>query len=205
MKLKICGIRDIDTLKYTCEMGVNFAGFIMTNESPRKISNELISSLEDFNFKNTLPVFVFVNPSSDEVLKITKKIKNPILQFHGDESENFCLQFNQPYWKTIRIKNSQSLDLINDFPSADGLLLETHLDDSYGGTGKVFDWTLLENLSLDQQFILAGGINSENIKEAISLNPWCIDVNSGVESSLAVKDRTLIKQIIKSFKNEKFK
>jgi len=204
MKLKICGIRDIDTLKYTCEMGVNFAGFIMANESPRKISNELISSLEDFNFKNTLPVFVFVNPSSDEVLKITKKIKNSILQFHGDESENFCLQFNQPYWKTIRIKNSRSLDLINDFPSADGLLLETHLNDSYGGTGKVFDWTLLENLSLDQQFILAGGINSENIKEAISLNPWCIDVNSGVESSLALKDKTLMNRIIKNFKDGQF-
>ena len=82
------------------------------------------------------------------------------------------------------------------------MLLETYVDDSYGGTGKVFDWTLLRNIPLCEKFVLAGGISSENIKEAISLNPWCIDVNSGVESSLAFKDKTLMAQIIKNFKNE---
>ena len=79
MKLKICGIRDIDILKYTCDMRVNFAGFIMPDDSPRKISNNFISSLENFNFKDTLPVFVFVNPSRAEVLEITTKFNNAIL------------------------------------------------------------------------------------------------------------------------------
>tara|TARA_B100001027_G_C16238967_1_gene318397 strand:- start:660 stop:1268 length:609 start_codon:yes stop_codon:yes gene_type:complete len=202
MKLKICGIRDIDILKYICDMGVNFAGFIMPDDSPRKISNNFISSLENFNFQDTLPVFVFVNPSRAEVLEITTKFKNAILQFHGDESEDFCKQFNKPFWKTIRIKNSKSLESINNFASAEALLLETYADDAYGGTGKVFDWTLLSNISLCEKFVLAGGISSENIKEAISLNPWCIDVNSGVESSLALKDKTLMAEIIKNFKNE---
>jgi len=68
--------------------------------------------------------------------------------------------------------------------------------------GKEFDWTLLRNIQLCKKFVLAGGINSKNIKEAISLNPWCIDVNSGVESSLASKDKSLMAQIIKNFKNE---
>ena len=81
------------------------------------------------------------------------------------------------------------------------LLLETFSDDAYGGTGKVFDWSLLENVKLQSKFILAGGINIKNLNDAISLNPWCIDVNSGVESSLALKDKTLMDQIIKSFKN----
>ena len=202
MKIKICGIRDIDILKYTCDMGVNFAGFIMPDDSPRKISNNFISFLENFNFKDTLPVFVFVNPSRAEVLEITTKFNNAILQFHGDESEDFCKQFNQPFWKTIRIKNSESLESINNFASADALLLETYVDDAYGGTGKVFDWTLLSDIQLCKKFVLAGGINSKNIKEAISLNPWCIDVNSGVESSLAFKDKSLMAQIIKKFKNE---
>ena len=201
MKLKICGISDIDILKYACELGVDFVGFIMANASPRKISNDFLDSLENFNFMETSPVFVFVNPTVDEVKKITTKIKNPILQFHGDEEEIFCQQFNQPFWKTIRVKNSQSLEAINDFPSADALLLETFSDDVYGGTGKVFDWSLMENIKLQSKFILAGGINIKNLNDAISLNPWCIDVNSGVESSLALKDKTLMDQIIKSFNN----
>jgi len=202
MKLKICGIRDIDILKYTCDMGVDFAGFIMVDDSPRKISDDFISSLKNFDFQNTLPVFVFVNPSIDEVKKITTIIQNPILQFHGDETEDFCKQFNLPFWKTIRVQNSQSLELLRDYASADAFLLETYADDSYGGTGKVFDWSLLKNTPLDEKFVLAGGISSKNIKEAISLNPWCIDVNSGVESSLAIKDKALMAQIINNFKNE---
>ena len=199
MKLKICGITDIDILKYTCDMDVDFAGFIMVDDSPRKISDDFISSLKNFDFQNTLPVFVFVNPSIDEVKKITTIIQNPILQFHGDETEDFCKQFNIPFWKTIRVQNSQSLELLKDYASADAFLLETYADDSYGGTGKVFDWNLLKNTSLDEKFVLAGGISSKNIKEAISLNPWCIDVNSGGESSIAIKDKALMAQIINNF------
>jgi|TARA_B000000475_G_scaffold214006_1_gene176199 phosphoribosylanthranilate isomerase len=201
MKLKICGILDINILQHACEANVDFVGFIMANNSPRKISNDFLDSLENFNFLDTVPVFVFVNPSVEEVEKVTTKIENPILQFHGDEGDNFCKQFNKSFWKTIRVKNSQSLETINDFPSADALLLETYSDDIYGGTGEMFDWNLLENISLQKKFILAGGINSENIKEAVSLSPWCIDVNSGVESSLALKDKTLIDQMIENFKN----
>ena len=202
MKLKICGIHDKDILQHACEAGVDFVGFIMANESPRKISDNFLASLRNFNFHSTLPVFVFVNPSVEEVTKITTCIENPILQFHGDEEDSFCQQFNQPFWKTIRVKDSQSLIKIDDFPSADAILLETFSKDTYGGTGKVFDWSLLSNIQLCKKFVLAGGINSKNIKEAISLNPWCIDVNSGVESSLAFKDKTLMAQIIKNFKNE---
>ena len=201
MKLKICGILDINILQHACEANVDFVGFIMANNSPRKISNDFLDSLENFNFLDTVPVFVFVNPSVEEVEKVTTKIENSILQFHGDEGDNFCKQFNKSFWKTIRVKNSQSLETINDFPSADALLLETYSDDIYGGTGEMFDWNLLENISLQKKFILAGGINSENIKEAVSLSPWCIDVNSGVESSLALKDKTLIDQMIENFKN----
>jgi phosphoribosylanthranilate isomerase len=201
MKLKICGICDMDILQHACEIGVDFIGFIMANESPRKISDNFLTSLRNFNFHSTLPVFVFVNPSVEEVTKITTCIENPILQFHGDEEDSFCQQFNQPFWKTIRVKDSQSLIKIDDFPSADAILLETFSKDTYGGTGKVFDWSLLQKISLEKKFVLAGGINPENIKEAVSMNPWCIDVNSGVESSLALKDKTLMNKIIKNFKD----
>ena len=201
MKLKICGICDMDILQHACETGVDFVGFIMANESPRKISDNFLASLRNFNFHSTLPVFVFVNPSVEEVTKITTCIENPILQFHGDEEDSFCQQFNKSFWKTIRVKDSQSLIKIDNFPSADAILLETFSKDTYGGTGKVFDWSLLEKISLERKFVLAGGINPENIKEAVLINPWCIDVNSGVESSLALKDKTLMNKILKNFKD----
>ena len=202
MKLKICGINDIDILQHACEAGLDFVGFIMVNESPRNISNNFLASLERFNFLSTTPVFVFVNPSVDEVKKITSNFENAILQFHGDEEDSFCRQFDQLFWKTIRVKNSQSLEAINDFPSADAILLETFSQDAYGGTGKVFDWGLLEKISVQRKFVLAGGINPKNIKEAVSVDPWCIDVNSGVESSVALKDKALMDEIIKNINNE---
>ena len=95
MKLKICGINDIDILQHACEAGLDFVGFIMVNESPRNISNNFLASLESFNFLSTTPVFVFVNPSVDEVKKITSNFENAILQFHGDEEDSFCRQFDQ--------------------------------------------------------------------------------------------------------------
>ena len=201
MKLKICGINDIDILEHACEAGLDFVGFIMVNESPRNISNNFLASLERFNFLSTTPVFVFVNPSVDEVKKITSNFENAILQFHGDEEDSFCRQFDQLFWKTIRVKDSQSLEAINDFPSADAILLETFSQDAYGGTGKVFDWGLLEKISVQRKFVLAGGINPQNIKEAVSVDPWCIDVNSGVESSVALKDKALMYEIIKNINN----
>ena len=201
MKLKICGINDIDILEHACEAGLDFVGFIMVNESPRNISNNFLASLESFNFLSTTPVFVFVNPSVDEVKKITSNFENAILQFHGDEEDSFCRQFDQLFWKTIRVKDSQSLEAINDFPSADAILLETFSQDAYGGTGKVFDWGLLEKISVQRKLVLAGGINPKNIKEAVSVDPWCIDVNSGVESSVALKDKALMDEIIKNINN----
>ena len=201
MKLKICGINDIDILEHACEAGLDFVGFIMVNESPRNISNNFLASLESFNFLSTTPVFVFVNPSVDEVKKITSNFENAILQFHGDEEDSFCRQFDQLFWKTIRVKDLQSLEAINDFPSADAILLETFSQDAYGGTGKVFDWGLLEKISVQRKFVLAGGINPKNIKEAVSVDPWCIDVNSGVESSVALKDKALMDEIIKNINN----
>ena len=201
MKLKICGINDIDILQHACKAGLDFVGFIMVNESPRNISNNFLASLESFNFLSTTPVFVFVNPSVDEVKKITSNFENAILQFHGDEEDSFCRQFDQLFWKTIRVKDSQSLEAINDFPSADAILLETFSQDAYGGTGKVFNWGLLEKISVQRKFVLAGGINPKNIKEAVSVDPWCIDVNSGVESSVALKDKALMDEIIKNINN----
>ena len=199
MKIKFCGLTNLDSLRHVCALDADFAGFIFSEQSPRKVEPRFLTQLVDFNFYQTSPVCVFVNPSIQEVQQAIKILPNSILQFHGDESDNFCSQFNQPFWKSIPVKDKQSLLMINNFPSAQAILLETFSENLYGGTGKSFDWKLLESMDLSKNFILAGGINSTNIQSAISLNSWCIDINSGVESELAIKDNKLMAEIMTAF------
>ena len=199
MKLKFCGLNNLDSLRYACDLNADFAGFIFAEQSPRKVEPNFIAQLKDFNFCRTIPVSVFVNPSIQEVQQAIEILPNTILQFHGDESDDFCRQFHQPFWKSIPVKDKQSLLMSDNFPSAQAILLETFSQNLSGGTGKSFDWTLLENMDLSKRFILAGGINPNNIQSAISLNSWCIDINSGVESELAIKDNKLMAEIMTAF------
>ena len=199
MKIKFCGLNNLDSLRYACDLNADFAGFIFAEQSPRKVEPNFIAQLKDFNFCRTIPVSVFVNPSIQEVQQAIEILPNTILQFHGDESDDFCSQFHRPFWKSIPVKDKQSLLMIDNFPSAQAILLETFSQNLSGGTGKSFDWTLLENMDLSKKFILAGGINSNNIQSAISLKSWCIDINSGVESELAIKDNKLMAEIMTAF------
>lgn len=199
MKIKFCGLNNLDSLMHACDLNADFVGFIFAEQSPRKVELNFIAQLVDFNFCQTVPVSVFVNPSIQEVQQTIEILPNTILQFHGDESDDFCSQFHQPFWKSIPVKDKQSLLMIDNFPSAQAILLETFSENLSGGTGKSFDWTLLENMDLSKKFILAGGINPNNIQSAISLNSWCIDINSGVESELAIKDNKLMAEIMTAF------
>ena len=199
MKIKFCGLNNLDSLRHACDLNADFAGFIFAEQSPRKVEPNFIAQLKDFNFCRTVPVSVFVNPSIQEVQQAIEILPNTILQFHGDESDEFCRHFHQPFWKSIPVKDKQSLLMSDNFPSAQAILLETFSQNLSGGTGKSFDWTLLENMDLSKRFILAGGINPNNIQSAISLNSWCIDINSGVESELAIKDNKLMAEIMTAF------
>ena len=199
MKIKFCGLNNLDSLRHACDLNADFTGFIFAEQSPRKVEPNFIAQLKDFNFCRTIPVSVFVNPLIQEVQQAIEILPNTILQFHGDESDDFCRHFHQPFWKSIPVKDKQSLLMSDNFPSAQAILLETFSQNLSGGTGKSFDWTLLENMDLSKRFILAGGINPNNIQSAISLNSWCIDINSGVESELAIKDNKLMAEIMTAF------
>jgi phosphoribosylanthranilate isomerase len=199
MKIKFCGLTNLESLKQACALDAHFAGFIFAEQSSRKVELSFIKQLAGFDFRQTMPVCVFVNPSIQEVHQAIEILPNTILQFHGDESDSFCSQFNQPFWKSIPVKNTQSLYMSNNFPSAQGILFETFSENLYGGTGQPFDWGLLKGIDLSKNFILAGGINYTNLQSAISLNPWCIDINSGVESGLGIKDSSLMTEIMTAF------
>ena len=103
-----------------------------------------------------------------------------------------------PYWKTVHIKNSKDLLDADVYESADAILLETKSDGSIGGTGKTFDWTILKELDFDnKKYILAGGIGLQNILQAKSIGPWCLDINSMIEIEPGVKSIDKAKEIFK--------
>ena len=203
IKVKVCGVSNLEMVKQLLELELDFIGFIFYKKSPRYVSNQIVQDLLSLDFGNTRPVCVYVNPTRDYVLETSSYFDNPILQFHGEEPESFCDSFNLEYWKAIRVKSSSSFSETLSYQSAEAILLENHKDGLYGGTGEAFDWSLIKDHD-DQikKIILSGGINIENVDNAIDTLPWCIDLNSGVESSVGKKDIKLIIDILKNIKNE---
>lgn len=197
-KIKICGISNLDVLKELINLNINYVGFIFYSKSPRLADSDFLESFKDIDFKNTKPVCVYVNPDEEYVYKTSSYFSNPILQFHGDESNDFCESFGLEYWKAIRVKEKSDVLKTKLYSSASAILFENHKEGIYGGTGESFDWNWLNDLQeKEQYFILSGGINSENVHNALSTNSWCIDLNSGVESEEGIKDIALIKNILK--------
>jgi phosphoribosylanthranilate isomerase len=197
-KIKICGISNLDVLKELINLNINYVGFIFYSKSPRFADSDFLESFKDIDFKNTKPVCVYVNPDEEYVYKTSSYFSNPILQFHGDESNDFCESFGLEYWKAIRVKEKSDVLKTKLYSSASAILFENHKEGIYGGTGESFDWNWLNDLQeKEQYFILSGGINSKNVHNALGTNSWCIDLNSGVESEEGIKDIALIKNILK--------
>lgn len=199
--IKICGIKDLNILNQLIELeAIDFIGFIFFEKSPRNVSNNFLNIVNGINLKNKRAVCVYVDASQEFIQQTSSNFENPILQFHGNESNDFCKSFNKDFWKVIRVKDSNSINIAFDYPDASAILFENYTKGLYGGTGSVFDWNLLKDINKnDKKIIISGGINIENVDNAISINPWCIDINSGVEISPGVKDLDLIKQVLQKF------
>ena len=197
---KICGITNLVDAKVAVENGASAIGFIFYEKSPRAISIENAKSISKQLSYSVGCVGVFVNQNKDFIDKTISEVQLNMIQLHGDESSNFCNQFEVPVLKALRIKDKASFSVMSDF-NVDGFLLDTFSKDSYGGTGKTFDWSLL-NEKIDAPIILSGGLNPNNILDAIdSINPAAIDVNSGVELSPGKKDHQKINLLFENLKN----
>ena len=200
-KVKICGISNIETLKTLISLDLDFIGFIFYSKSPRYVDTKFLQSIEDIDFKDSRPVCVYVNAEEDYIYETSSYFNNPILQFHGDEENNFCESFGLDYWKAIRVKDKEDLETISLYNSAQAILLENHKEGSYGGTGESFNCTILKDIENDDQnFVLSGGINSQNVDNALKTNSWCLDLNSGVESQEGIKNIELVTNILKTIK-----
>ena len=198
--IKICGIADLNFLNEVIQINeINYLGFIFYEKSPRNVTKDFLNEIKRFDFKDKRPVCVFVNASSEFIKESISYFKDPLLQFHGNETNQFCSSFKKDFWKVIHVKSIESIDRIEEYPDASAILLENYKKNQFGGTGESFDWNIVEKANLSKKIVLSGGINVKNVDNAISTQPWCIDINSGAESSVGIKNITLVSKILEKF------
>jgi len=194
---KICGITNLDDANVAVENGASAIGFIFYEKSPRTISINNAKSISKHLPKTIARVGVFVNHEKDFIRLAISEVPLDMIQLHGDETPDFCNQFDVAILKALRIKNEASLSVMDQYDVA-VFLLDTFSNDQYGGTGETFDWSVL-NRKFKTPIILSGGLNPENILDAIdAVNPSAVDVNSGVESSPGKKDFNKLKLLFKN-------
>ena len=194
---KICGITNLDDANVAVENGAWAIGFIFYEKSPRTISINNAKSISKHLPKTIARVGVFVNHEKDFIHEAISEVPLDMIQLHSDETPDFCNQFDVPILKALRIKNEASLSIMDQYDVA-VFLLDTFSNDQYGGTGETFDWSVL-NRKFKTPIILSGGLNPENILDAIdAVNPSAVDVNSGVESFPGKKDYNKLKSLFKN-------
>ena len=197
---KICGITNLSDAQAAAVHGASAIGFIFYEKSSRAISIEDAKFISGHLSNDISKVGVFVNHDKAFIEEAIRSVSLNIIQLHGDEIPGFCNQFDVPVFKAIRIKNEASLSVMDQYNVA-GFLLDTFSNKQYGGTGETFDWSIL-NEQIDTPIILSGGLNPDNILDAIdSVNPAAIDVNSGVEISPGKKDHQKINLLFENLKN----
>jgi len=181
IRTKICGVRTLEEARSAIESGADALGFVFYPKSKRFVSVEEARRIVD-----ALPPFVscvglVVNPSYDEVISVLSSGVH-LLQFHGDEPESFCCQFDRPYIKALGVDPSTDIETsVSSYSSASALLLDVKDPVNYGGTGTAFNWQKLAGISLDR-VIVAGGLNVENLPQLLQrYRPFAVDVSSGVE------------------------
>lgn len=198
----MCGTTRLEDALAAVRYGVDALGFIFYAKSPRHISLEQAAQI----IKNLPPlvnrVGVFVNAPIKEVVSAAG-VGLSYLQLHGSESVDYCRQIRQqlPFCgiiKAFRVgEESRAEDFTLYDECVDAFLLDTYMQGASGGTGKVFDWTIIERLKLQRPILLAGGLSPENVVSAIAeVHPFAVDINSGVESQPGVKDHARLKELL---------
>ncbi len=208
MIIKICGIQNEDTLLCCEKNRVNFFGMIFYQKSPRNISFENASVLQHISQDlNINGVGVFVDRDIVELAEIIKNLKLKFVQLHGSEDEQYIKtlkKMNIKIIKSISISNLSDLNKIDKYKSVDYFLFDYKplKGELPGGNSKSFDWNILKNLKTDKQWLLSGGINTNNIRQILEdINPLGIDLSSGVEKELGIKDNHIINNFIGKINN----
>ena len=201
-RVKICGITSPEHGLAAARHGADAIGLIFYRPSPRLVTIERAREIATAVPPFVARVAVFVNPSAAEVDAVIRGCRPDLVQFHGEETPEFCRAFGLPYLRAVRVRRGVDLlEYLSPFHDAAGWLLDAYRDDLYGGTGEMFDWGLIPQ-RLARPVVLSGGLDAGNVGEAIRrVRPWAVDVSSGVESAKGVKDERLIAALIAGVRN----
>lgn len=208
MKIKFCGFNDINSLECAIENSCDFLGFVFVKNSVRNINYQQADIFAKFIPKNISKVAVVVNASDDEIEKINNSLRPDFFQFHGEENLQFIHGFKEKYpnikiIKVISIANKNDLTQIKMFENYIDYFL---FDNKNPGSGNKFDWDLITNIKTSKPWFLSGGINIENIEDAIiKTNAKLFDISSGIEKVRGHKSNELIVNLMKkinSLKNQ---
>ena len=196
MLVKICGITRPEDAHAAVRAGADAIGFVFVRSSPRYLAAdhaaEIIATLPE----HVLPVGVFVNSSPGEIAGIVERSGIRCVQLHGDEPPGFVHELPVRVWKAFRISGEHSLPSMASW-QVDAFLLDSWDLAGRGGTGKVFDWRIAVRVAGEGRVILAGGLRPENVAEAVSIvQPYGVDVSSGVETSPGKKDAVKIQEFV---------
>lgn len=200
MMIKICGVTNkIDAIG-TSELGVDMIGFVFYRKAKRfvepRVAEEIINELPPWIGR----VGVFVDEKRDKVQEVAEGAGLNILQFHGDESPEYCERFkgNFRVIKAFRLKDKKDLKKMNDY-NVDFFLLDTYLPERIGGTGEVFNWKMIRDYEFLKPIILSGGLTPKNVPRAIKeVSPYGVDVSTGVEKAPGKKDIGLVKDFVEA-------
>ncbi|EMR13458.1 N-(5'-phosphoribosyl)anthranilate isomerase [Methylophaga lonarensis MPL] len=200
-RVKICGITRRQDAEFAVNIGADALGLVFYPPSPRAVNIEAARTIVA-----QLPPFVslvglFVDAHAEEVNACLEALPIDILQFHGDESASYCEQFDRPYLKAIRMRDGIDLQQQSRiYSSAAGLLLDAYQPGVPGGTGQVFDWSMIGQLT--QPIVLAGGLDAGNVASAIrQVRPYAVDVSGGVEAEKGIKSHQKISAFMQEVAN----
>lgn len=202
VKIKICGITNKQDAISAAGLGVDMLGFVCYKKSKRYVEPKTIKDIANELPPYVAKVGIFVDEDPEKVSEIAQDCLFDMLQFHGEESPEYCAGFKNSYKiiKAFRIKDQKSLKGINDY-NTDYYLLDTYSAQSQGGTGKCFNWNILTGYELLRPVILSGGLTPSNVLQAIDIvSPYGVDVSSGVERSPGKKDLDLMKKFVENIR-----
>ena len=191
----------MDDALHAVDAGADALGFIFYPESPRYVAPDtarsIIARLPPF----TTSVGVFVNEGRDDIQRVIKECGLSLVQLHGDESPADCLGFDRPVIKAIRLRSRDDIARMSEY-TVRGFVLDTSVDGTWGGTGKIVDWGLARDATRHGPTILAGGLTPDNVGRAVAeVHPFGVDVSSGVEISPGRKDSEKVRQFIVAARN----
>ena len=200
-RVKICGITRPGDALAAAAAGADAIGLVFYPPSPRYLSTERAVEIRD-----ALPPFVqavalFVNPDPAQVAQVLGRVKPAMLQFHGEETPEFCAQYGVPFVKACRMRpGSDAKGYLSPFGRAAAWLVDSYVPE-YGGVGESFDWSLVPR-GLERPLILSGGLERGNVAQAIrAVRPWGVDVSSGVETAKGIKDAAKMTAFIAEVRN----